>query len=166
MVLSALFVVTACGSGSSVQRVHPDGRIGALQIDVSTEQDVRDVAGRPFKVAKVLKETGPQPVGHELYYRCGRGCLTVYAISKATGKLADYNTQSREFVTERGSRVGMPAGRAAEREGRKIVGGCGEGHYIHLRFDDRHIFVLGVFAGKVSSIVYLGPHTLSYEGLC
>jgi hypothetical protein len=162
----AVAALTGCGSKSSSPQVHPDGRIGALQIDVSTEQDVRDVAGKPFKVAKVLAETGPEAVGHELYYHCGRDCLTVYAISNTTGKLADYNTQSREFVTERGSRVGMRAKRAAAREGRKIVGGCGEGHYIHLRFDDQHVFVLGVFAGKVSSIVYQGPHTLSYEGLC
>jgi hypothetical protein len=127
---------------------------------------VRDVAGKPFKVAKVLKETGPEVVGHELYYRCGRDCLTVYAVSNATGKLADYNTQSPEFVTERGSRVGMPARQAAAREGQKVVGGCAEGHFIQLRNDDRHIFVLGVFEGRVPSIVYLGPHTLSYEGLC
>ena len=133
---------------------------------MSTEQEVRDAVGKPFKVAKVLKETGPKPVGHELYYRCGRDCVTVYAISKATGKLADYDTQSHAFVTEHGSRVGMPARQAAARERRPIVGGCGEGHFIQLRVDGRHIFVLGIFAGKVSSIVYLGPHTLSYEGLC
>jgi hypothetical protein len=69
----AVAALTGCGSESSSPEVHPDGRIGSLQIDVSTEQDVRDVAGKPFKVAKALKETGPEAVGHELYYRCGHG---------------------------------------------------------------------------------------------
>jgi hypothetical protein len=122
----ALVGVTGCGSTSRSSEVHPDGRIGSLQIDVSTEQDVRDALGKPFKIAKVLQETGPEAVGHELYYRCGRGCLTVYAISNATGKLADYNTQSRAFVTERGSRVGMPARRAAAgpQDRRRLRGGA------------------------------------------
>jgi hypothetical protein len=60
----------------------------------------------------------------------------------------------------------MPAERATARERRKIVGGCGEGHFIHQRWDEHHIFALEVFQGKVSLITYLGPHTLSYEGLC
>jgi hypothetical protein len=60
----------------------------------------------------------------------------------------------------------MSARRAAAAEHRPIVGVCGEGHAIHLRRDEHHIFALGVFAGKVCLITYLGPNTLSYEGLC
>jgi hypothetical protein len=138
----------------------------ALKIDASTEADVRNFAGTPFKIANVFSPTKRRPVGHELYYRCGRGCVTVYAISYATRKLSDFTTQSALFVSERGSHVGISAKRAAAIEHRKIVGACGEGHAIPLRWDDHHIFVLGVFAGKVSLITYLGPHTLSYEGLC
>ena len=164
-ILIAIAVV-GCGSGSRTWTVHPDGRIGPLRLDVSTESDVRDFAGKPFKIAKVFSEAKKDPVGHELYYRCGDRCVTVYAISYATGKLADFNTESRRFVSERGSHVGMPAKRAAAAEHRKIVGACGEGRAIQLRSDEHHIFVLGVFAKKVSLIVYLGPHTLSYEGLC
>jgi hypothetical protein len=164
--LLAVIATAGCRSGASSWVVHPDGRIGPLRIDVSTESDVRDFAGNPFKVARVLAETGPKAVGHELYYRCGRDCVTVYAISKATGKLADFLTQSRAFASEGGSHVGMPARRAVGAEHRPIVGACGEGRAIHLRWDDHHIFVLTVFARKVSMIVYLGPRTLSYEGLC
>lgn len=162
----SVVVAGGCGSGSTSLVIHPDGRIGPLQIDVSKEADVRHFAGKPFKVEKVFSEAKKAPVGYELYYRCGRGCVTTYAISHATGKLSDFNTQSSRFVTEKGSRVGMSATEAAAAERRKIVGGCGEGHYIHLRWDERHMFVLGIFKRKVSLIAYLGPHTLSYEGLC
>jgi len=166
LALFAVAVTAGCGSGSSSWEVHPDGRIGPLKIDVSTEPQVRAFAGKPFKVQDLISPQKEGVVGHELYYRCGRGCVTTYSISNATRKLSDYYVGSQRFVTEHGSHVGMPAARAAKLERRKIVGGCAEGHYIHLRMDEHHIFVLGVFAGKVSSIVYLGPHTLSYEGLC
>jgi len=166
LALFAVAVTAGCGSGSSSWEVHPDGRIGPLKIDVSTEPQVRAFAGKPFKVEDLISPRKKGVVGHELYYGCGRSCVTTYSISDATGKLADYYVESPRFVTERGSRVGMRAARAAELEGGKVVPGCGEGRYIHLRWDEHHIFVLGVFAGKVSSIVYLGPHTLSYEGLC
>ena len=153
-------------SGTNSWVVHPDGRIGPLRIDVSRESDVRHFAGKPFKVEKVFSEAKKDPVGFELHYRCGSGCVTTYAISYATGRLADFSTQSARFLSERGSHVGMAARRAASAEHRPIVGACGEGHAIQLRSDDQHMFVLAVFSGKVSLIVYQGPHTLSYEGLC
>jgi hypothetical protein len=160
------FATADCGAGASSWVVHRDGRIGPLRIDVSTDSDVRHFAGKPFKVEKVFSVTRKAPVGDELYYHCGRGCVTTYAIAYSTGRLSDFVTQSVRFVSERGSRVGMPARLAAAAEHRPIRGACGEGHGIYLREDERHLFVLGVFAGKVSLITYLGPHTLSYEGLC
>lgn len=166
IVILAVIATAGCGSGSSSWTVHPDGRIGPLQLDVSTESDVRAFAGEPFKLAQVFSEAKKDSVGYELYYRCGDRCVTVYAIAYSTGKLADFDTQSPRFVSERGSRVGMTAAHAAATEHRKIVPDCGEGHAIHLRWDDHHLFVLQIFAKKVSLITYLGPHTLSYEGLC
>ena len=162
----ALIATAGCGSGASPLFVRPDGRIGPLKIDVSTASDVRDFAGKPFKVTKVLSEAKRDPVGFELYYHCGPRCVTSYAIAYSTGKLADYTTQSARFVSERGSHVGMSATRAAAAERRKIRGACGEGHAIYLREDEHHTFILGVFGGRISLITYLGPHTLSYEGLC
>src|SRR5439155_9878421 len=108
---------TGCGSGSSPWEVHPDGRIGRLKIDRSTDAEIRHFAGEPFKVEKVFSLAKKDPVGYELYYRCGRSCITAYAISHATGKLSDFHTQSTRFVTERGSRAGMSARRAAAAEG-------------------------------------------------
>jgi hypothetical protein len=123
--LCALAVLATADGGSSASfwRVHSDGRIGPLKIDASTEADVRHFAGTPFKVAKVVSPTKKRPIGYELYYRCGRGCVTVYAISYATRKLADFTTQSALFVSEHGSHVGMSARRAAAIEHR---GACGE----------------------------------------
>jgi hypothetical protein len=127
---------------------------------------VRDFAGQPFKIEKVFSEAKKDPVGYELYYRCSHRCVTTYAIAYSTGKLSDFQTQSPHFVSERGSHVGVSAARAAAAEHRKLAGACDEGHIIRLRLDEHHIFVLAVFAKKVSLIAYLGPHTLSYEGLC
>lgn len=165
-IIALVALAGGCGSGAGSWTVRPDGRIGPLRLDVSTDSDVRDFAGKPFKLAKVYSESQKDSVGYELYYRCGKGCVTVYTIADATGKLSDFVTQSPRFVTQHGSHVGMPASRAAAAEHSKIVGACGEGRAIQLRWDEHHIFVLGVFAKKVSLIIYLGPHTTSYEGLC
>ena len=162
----AATIAAGCGSGADTWAIRPDGRIGPLQIDVSTESDVRDFAGTPFKVEEVFSPAKKGAVGHELYYRCGDRCLTTYAIAYSTRKLSDFHTESARFATERGSHVGMLATHAASAERRKIVGACGEGHAIELRRDEHHVFALGVFERKVSLIAYLGPHTLSYEDLC
>jgi hypothetical protein len=159
-------LAAACGSGSSAVQVHPDGRIGPLTIDVSTEADVRKFAGKPAKVQRDFWPGKKGQFGRSLIYHCGPGCMTSYSINQKTGKLSDYWTQSRRFTTERGSRVGMRATRAAVLEGRKPVLGCGFPRYLHLRFDDDHIFVLAIWHGRVDSIGYLGPHTVYYEGLC
>jgi hypothetical protein len=134
-----------------------------LRIDVSTEAQIRGFAGKPFKVQR---ELWPGKAGRTLYYRCGRECETAYSISKKTGRLSDYWTQSRRFATERGSRVGMTAERAARLEGRKPHPGCGFPRYIYLRSPDKELFVLAIWKGKVHSIAYLGPHSIYYDGLC
>jgi hypothetical protein len=162
----AVIAAVGCSSDASSYVVHPDGRIGPLKIDVSTASDVRNFAGKPFRVTKVFSEARKRPVGYELLYRCGHRCVTSFAVAYSTGRLVDFTTQSASFVGEGGSHVGMSAKRAAAAESRTIRGACGEGHAIYLREDERHLFVLGVFAGRISLITYLGPHTLSYEGLC
>ena len=146
--------------------MHPDGRIGSLQIDVSTEADIRQFAGAPDKVER---ELWPGIRGRTLIYRCGRKCETSYSINDKTGKLSDYWTQSRRFRTEHGSFVGMSAARAARLERRRPHAGCGFPLYLYLRASDRpqkRLFVLGIWTGRIESIGYLGPHSVYYEGLC
>ena len=60
----------------------------------------------------------------------------------------------------------MPAAEAAQRERRKLVPGCGDGLYLHLRWDPHHAFVVTVWRGKVAEIIYLGEHSIYYDGLC
>lgn len=143
--------------------VHADGRIGGFRIGSTTEAQIVAKLGRP---AKVEGPSAGSLLGRLVEYRCGKGCWTRYGISVATGKLSDFTTGSAGFATEHGSYIGMRAAVAARREGSKLVGGCGDGLYIHLRWDDHHRFVLGVRHGRVDSIAYLGPHSVFYDGLC
>jgi hypothetical protein len=162
----AVAIVAGCGSQPSGLQVHADGRIGPLQIDVSTEAEVRSFAGKPSRVQRDFWPGKKGVFGHTLEYRCGRTCRTSYSINNATGRLSDYWTQSPRFATERGTHVGMPAAKAARLEGRRLLPGCGFPRYIHLRWSHERTFVLAVWNGRVDSIGYLGPHSVYYDGLC
>jgi hypothetical protein len=164
-ILAALVVPLALATTASSPVVRANGRIGPFRIDVTTERQLRASLGKPDRV---LREVVPpqKTLGRHLYYRCGRGCRTVYSFSNATGKLSDFQTTSPGFVTAHGSRVGMRGAEAARREGTRLVPGCGSGLYLHLRWDAHHTFVLTVWHGKVDGIVYLGPHSIYYDGLC
>ena len=162
-----------CGSFLGLRRLRaehlggpPDGRIGPLQIDVSTEAQIRAFAGKPARVERDFWPGTKGQFGHSLQYRCGPGCLTNYSINNATGRLSDYWTKSPHFRTERGSHVGMSATQAASLEGRKLLLGCGFPTYLYLRSDNDRVFVLAIWKGRVDSIGYLGPHTVYYDGLC
>jgi hypothetical protein len=158
--------MAGCGSGSSAWKVHPDGRIGPLKIDVSTDADIRKFAGKPYKVER---EVWPGIRAHTLIYLCGRKCETAYSINDKTGRLSDYWTKSRRFQTDHGSYVGMSASRAARLERKKPRPGCGFPLYLYLRAadkPDKRLFVLAIWKGKIDSIGYLGPHSVYYDGLC
>lgn len=162
----AVLVSAGCGSAKSSWTVHPDGRIGPLEIDVSTEANIRQFAGKPDKVQR---ELWPGIRGRTLIYRCGRKCETSYSINDKTGKLSDYWTQSPLFKTEHGSFVGMSAARAARLEGKRPHLGCGFPLYLYLRAGDQpeqRRFVLAIWKGRIDSIGYLGPHSVYYDGLC
>jgi hypothetical protein len=60
----------------------------------------------------------------------------------------------------------MNGAQAARGEGKRLVPGCGDALYIHLRWDARHRLVLTVTRGRVHSIAYLGPHSVYSDGLC
>jgi hypothetical protein len=141
--------------------VHADGRIGPFRIDRTTEAQLRATLGKPTRVVRVFSEAPRGPSGRTLYYRCGRGCRTAYSFNSSTGKLSDFQTSSPRFVTERGSYVGMKAAEAARRERAKIMPGCGDDRVIR-----RHALAVLVWHGKVDLLVYLGSHSIFYEGLC
>jgi len=167
LVTVALAAAASAGCGSSrPATVRVDGRIGRFRIDVTTEAQLVASAGQPDRVEDDFAPLRKRPVGHTLYYRCGRRCETAYSIARATGRLSDFESNSPDFVTERGSHVGMRAAEAARREGKKLAPGCGTGPYIDLRLDRHHTVTLAAWGGKVREIIYLGPHSVYYEGLC
>lgn len=165
IVLTAL-AVAAAGASPGSWVAHPDGRIGPFRIDATPEAQIRAVLGKPLKVEKDFWPSKRGVYGRTLTYRCGPKCMTQYSINARTGKLSDFWSQSQRFITEGGTRPGMTAREARARERKRLLPGCGFQRYIHLRWDERHIFVLAIFHGKVDSIGYLGPHTVYYEGLC
>jgi hypothetical protein len=169
-VLVALTIVVSAGCGSSTPApqwtAHADGRLGPLEIDVSSDADVRKAAGTPSKVERVL---WPGIRAHTLIYPCGRTCETAYSINDKTGKLSDYWTASPRIRTEDGAVVGMSAARAARLEHKRPHPGCGFPSYLYLRADrssEQRLFVLAIWKGKIDSIGYLGPHSVYYDGLC
>jgi hypothetical protein len=164
LLLACLVTGTAGAAGRPV--VHADGRIGPFRIDRTSEAQLRATLGRPTRVVRVFAEAPGGPSGRTLYYRCGRGCRTAYSFNSSTGKLSDFQTSSPGFATERGSYVGMKATEAARREGAKIVPSCGDDRAIHVRWDRHHALVVLVWHRKVDMLVYLGPHSIFYEGLC
>jgi hypothetical protein len=157
---------SAVGAAGGTQIVRADGRIGSLRIDVSTAAQILALEGKPDRVENEFFPPRKSPAGHTLYYGCGRGCETAYSINNATGRLSDFETSSPGFLTARGSHVGMRAAAAAHRERTRLVPGCGTGPYIHVRWDSQHAFVLTAWGGKVDQIIYLGPHSVYYDGLC
>jgi hypothetical protein len=164
-VLLACFVTATAGAASRPV-VRADGRIGPFRIDRTTEAQLRATLGRPARVVKAVAEAPGGPSGRTLYYRCGRGCRTAYSFNSSTGKALRFQTSSPRFVTERGSYVGMRATEAARRERAKIVPSCGDDRAIHVRWDLHHALVMLVWHGRVDMLVYLGPHSIFYEGLC
>jgi hypothetical protein len=164
--VAAVAVSAGCGArGTPI--VRRDGRVGPFRIDVTTKVQILASEGKPDRVEADFVPNRKKPIGQTLFYRCGRGCETAYSINNATGALSDFETSSPRFVTERGSHVGMRAQEAARRERTTTWGpGCGPGPYLHVRWDLHHIFVLTAWRGNVDHIIYLGPHSVYYEGLC
>ena len=167
LILASAAALAATDVGAATGPVvRVDGRVGPFRIDVTTEAQIRALAGKPDRVVNRFFPPSKTPVGRTLYYGCGAGCRTAYSINAATGRLSDFESSAPRFITERGSHVGMPAGKAARLEGRKLVPGCGNGLYLHLRWDQHHTFVVTTWRGKVEEIIYLGSHSVYYDGLC
>jgi hypothetical protein len=162
---AAVVTGTAGATGGGIV-VRADGQVGSFQIDVTTEKQVRALAGKPVSVGSVLPPAGTKPLGHTLFYHCGPGCQTAYSISRKTGKLSDFSSNSTRFVTERGSYVGARGPKAGRWEGSKPGPGCGKGRFIRIRWDSQHRFFLVVQGGTVDAITYLGPHSIFPGGFC
>ena len=133
LVAVVLLAGSACGGSGSTHGgsgvVTARGRIGSLQIDVSTRADIVGFAGRP-EVNVVDHTSWPGvPKYRALGYSCGQGdqvgvdtgprsghlfCRTVYYVNSRTHRLVAFSTDSRDFRTTNGIRPGM-AQTAADR---------------------------------------------------
>jgi hypothetical protein len=158
-----LLVGVPSAGASSRTVVHADGGVGPFWIGRTTEAQLRAKLGPP---AKLERPSAGSLLGRLLSYPCGKGCWTRYGISDATSRLSDFTTGSASYVTEHGSYVGMSSAAAARHEGKRLVPGCGDGLYLHIRWDAQHAYVLTAWHGKIDTLVYLGPHSVYYDGLC
>ena len=97
------------------------GKVGPLIVDVSGASEVEAFAGSPEAVYTNNSPVTGKPDIQMLGYGCtGTGssqqCETYYWLSKPTGKLVAFNTQSPSFTTTHGTRVGMSGDEARGRE--------------------------------------------------
>src|SRR5262249_33130463 len=142
------------------------GRIGAVPRGQTTGAGGRGRRGSPDGVIGKMDPAMPAPHGgRTIVYLCGKDCRTEYSFNNDTKALSDFWTQSSKWTTERGSRPGMPATRAAKLEGKKIGPGC-SGNTIFIRNDRNRAYVLVSWKDKIDTITYLGPHSTYYDGLC
>ena len=93
-------------------------RVGDLEMDVSTEADVRAFAGNPDRVEDRYPYRWTKRLG---YNNCREGydCRIQYEIDRGTGRLIGFATSSKQFRTRRGTRVGDTRKRAERNERRK-----------------------------------------------
>jgi hypothetical protein len=118
------------------------GRIGSLQLGVSTATDVIARVGAPEATA--IGNTGVAFPDYQAFgYECsalpygiplvfqpdvhGPYCSTVYYLNTKTQTLAAFDTVSDRYATANGTTVGMTAAEAARREGQPPGIGCFDG---------------------------------------
>ena len=125
-------------ASASTRTITLSGRIGSLQLGVSTQAAVEAVLGAPESEAEISTNPGYAPA-KALGYECsdqmtsgrqpvGAGgppyCRTAYYIDAATGVLGGFWTVSSNYATSHGTRVGTHTQIAARRERRPAVSGC------------------------------------------
>jgi len=122
--------------------VSPQGTVGSLTFGSSTQRDIQNVAGTPDATAQGSFGVPNTPdylaLGYQCSHSASRGslpltnsnstyCLNVYYLNTATGHLGAFATTSETFETPQGTKVGMTATEAQQREGRSVVKGCLDG---------------------------------------
>lgn len=133
-------------SGSEVIELAPSGSIGRLQIDQSTNAEIRSAVGEP-----ALVRTGHVVSGYPSYlalgfscsvksetvansFRIGSGhyvvCGTVFYVNQETKRLAGLVTTSHAFRLSDGIKVGMSVRRAERLAHQRAVSGCLQGFQV------------------------------------
>jgi hypothetical protein len=123
-------------------KVTKTGRVGPLQLGVSTEAEVRAEAGAPDRTGRGTFGVTGYPDFQALGYDCadqaaadrismhpqpnttGPYCRTVFYMNANTGTLAGFETTSNRYETENGVAVGTSSVDAGQREGQAPGIGC------------------------------------------
>jgi hypothetical protein len=124
---------------ASTEMVTTSGRIGLLQMGMSTEADVRAAEGVPGAISTGNVGAGPTYPDYEaLGYDCRSKtvhdittCGTVFYINSKTGTLAGFTTSSSKYATERGTTVGMTEAQAGTNERQPEESGCLDGIWVN-----------------------------------
>ena len=136
-----------------------NGQIGTLQFGTSTESNIVAVAGPPDETAQSTFNAPNDPNYEGLGYNCTTAqnsgalplapqdntspysCATIYYINVDTGTLAAFSTTSSNFQTPNGTRAGMPAAEAEQREQQQVTSGCTSGIGVGSQADSATIFI-------------------------
>jgi hypothetical protein len=158
MVVLASAGYAVAASADQTIRVTAGGRIGTLQIDRSDKSAIVAFAGEP-EVDEVdggvYRGSGWEALG----YRCGPEdtmsplvatagaegpyCRTIYYLNSKTGRLGTFFTSMPGFRDAHGVFVGMRTAKADRLEGKKAIGGCGEGIFTTTPSGTYHVVIAG-----------------------
>lgn len=166
-------------SGSEVIELAPSGSIGRLQIDQSTNAEIRSAVGEP-----ALVRTGRVVSGYPSYLALGFSCSvkseaiansfpvgsgryavcrTVFYVNQKTGRLAGLATTSHAFRLSDGIKVGMSVGRAESLAHQRAESGCLRGFQVPATEGGDPIWV-DVAGGRDVSREHNGVSLLQVRG--
>jgi hypothetical protein len=136
----AILAITVAGaalaptrsSASSVPSglVTLSGRIGAVQLNVSSTAAIEAAVGQPEIQTSGVFDPGLAPY-LALGYECSgpdiSQCATAYYVNEATGRLESFATTSSAYHLPSSARVGMSGTRASRLTHHRDIGGCLQG---------------------------------------
>jgi hypothetical protein len=129
-------------AASPTQVITSSGRIGALQVDVSSRAAIVATVGRPdaertgsFNGSRQYRALGYECSSRESdvtwpLLAHGPYCRTVFFLDPRDGRLGDVFTTSRRFRDEHGVRIGMATATAESLLRRRVFLGCEANVYI------------------------------------
>lgn len=156
---SSSTTTTTAGSipTGSPSAIVSSGQIGRFRIGETTAAEIEAALGPPDQKLVVRNTYLPgNPVSGVMFvYDGGR---TRYGVNAQSGRLAQFSTDSPDFVTSAGTRVGMTTAEAEKREGQVApAGGCIPGT-ISRQVAGGELDIV-TSSGRVSSLDFYGKGT-------
>ena len=146
--------------GSGVVSTHGVGR---QHFESSTPASIRAFAGRPDSIVywnKLGQPTGRSHAVWQLWtYSFDGGGYARYSFHGGAGRwvFSRFDTDRKNFLTVRGTRVGMTYSQAKRRERVPFMGGCIDSGFWHFH-GQRYAYIVGVNRGqRVHALHAYGP---------